>query len=153
MLASSCPKLLLVFSHHVSKEAPLGDAHDRTVPKARRHGQPSLSRQHCPFSCLGPICVGCQRRPLRSRTGYHLNRIVPTSNFVELKNRLSYIRNLNFNAIELLPISNFQADTAGGAGKAMDPPTCLRRKTYTRPAPTRRWRNSSNSSMRPTASA
>lgn len=67
-----------------------------------------------------------------------LNRIVPTSNFVELKNRLSYIRNLNFNAIELLPISNFQADTAGGAGKAMDPPTCLRRKTCTPPAPTRR---------------
>ncbi len=46
---------------------------------------------------------------------------VPTSTFVELKNRLPYIRNLGFNAIELLPISNFQADTAGGAGEGYGP--------------------------------
>jgi 1,4-alpha-glucan branching enzyme len=45
----------------------------------------------------------------------------PTSTFVELKNRLPYIRNLGFNAIELLPISNFQADTAGGAGEGYGP--------------------------------
>jgi len=50
-----------------------------------------------------------------------LNRPVPTSTFVELKNRLPYIRNLGFNAIELLPISNFQADTAGGAGEGYGP--------------------------------
>lgn len=51
--------------------------------------------------------------------GLHLP--IPTSNFVELKNRLSYIRNLGFNAIELLPISNFQADTGGGAGEGYGP--------------------------------
>ena len=45
----------------------------------------------------------------------------PTSTFVDLKNRLPYIRNLGFNAIELLPISNFQADTAGGAGEGYGP--------------------------------
>jgi 1,4-alpha-glucan branching enzyme len=45
----------------------------------------------------------------------------PTSTFIELKNRLHYIRNLGFNAIELLPISNFQADTAGGAGEGYGP--------------------------------
>lgn len=50
-----------------------------------------------------------------------LNLLVPTSTFVELKNRLPYIRNLGFNAIELLPISNFQADTAGGAGEGYGP--------------------------------
>jgi 1,4-alpha-glucan branching enzyme len=50
-----------------------------------------------------------------------LNLTVPTSTFVELKNRLPYIRNLGFNAIELLPISNFQADTAGGAGEGYGP--------------------------------
>jgi 1,4-alpha-glucan branching enzyme len=32
-----------------------------------------------------------------------LNRATPTSTFVELKNRLPYIKNLGFNAIELLP--------------------------------------------------
>jgi 1,4-alpha-glucan branching enzyme len=50
-----------------------------------------------------------------------LNLPVPTSTFVELKNRLPYIRNLGFNAIELLPISNFLADTAGGAGEGYGP--------------------------------
>jgi 1,4-alpha-glucan branching enzyme len=50
-----------------------------------------------------------------------LNLSSPTSNFVELKNRLPYIRNLGFNAIELLPISNFQADTANGAGEGYGP--------------------------------
>jgi 1,4-alpha-glucan branching enzyme len=45
----------------------------------------------------------------------------PTSTFVDLKSRLPYIRNLGFNAIELLPISNFQADTAGGAGEGYGP--------------------------------
>jgi 1,4-alpha-glucan branching enzyme len=45
----------------------------------------------------------------------------PTSTFVDLKNRLPYIRNLGFNAIELLPISNFQADTASGAGEGYGP--------------------------------
>lgn len=50
-----------------------------------------------------------------------LNLSVPTSTFVELRNRLPYIRNLGFNAIELLPISNFQADTAGGAGEGYGP--------------------------------
>lgn len=50
-----------------------------------------------------------------------LNLPFPTSNFVELKNRLPYIRSLGFNAIELLPISNFQADTAGGAGEGYGP--------------------------------
>ena len=45
----------------------------------------------------------------------------PTSTFVDLKNRLPYIRKLGFNAIELLPISNFQADTAGGAGEGYGP--------------------------------
>jgi 1,4-alpha-glucan branching enzyme len=49
-----------------------------------------------------------------------LNLTVPTSTFVELKNRLPYIRKLGFNAIELLPISNFQAD-AGGAGEGYGP--------------------------------
>ncbi|SNS41069.1 1,4-alpha-glucan branching enzyme [Granulicella rosea] len=51
----------------------------------------------------------------------NLNRTVPTSTFVELKNRLPYIRSLGFNAIELLPISNFQADVAGGAGEGYGP--------------------------------
>jgi 1,4-alpha-glucan branching enzyme len=45
----------------------------------------------------------------------------PTATFVDLKNRLPYIRNLGFNAIELLPISNFQADTGGGAGEGYGP--------------------------------
>jgi 1,4-alpha-glucan branching enzyme len=45
-----------------------------------------------------------------------LNLRIPTSNFVGLQNRPLYIRNLGFNAIELLPISNLQADTANGAG-------------------------------------
>lgn len=45
----------------------------------------------------------------------------PTATFVNLKDRLSYIRNLGFNAIQLLPISNFQADTAGGAGEGYGP--------------------------------
>jgi 1,4-alpha-glucan branching enzyme len=50
-----------------------------------------------------------------------LGLTVPTSTFAELKNRLPYIRNLGFNAIELLPISNFQAGTAGGAGEGYGP--------------------------------
>ena len=50
-----------------------------------------------------------------------LNRLAHTSTFVELRNRLSYIRNLGFNAIELLPISNFLADVAGGAGEGYGP--------------------------------
>src|SRR3984957_13408212 len=37
----------------------------------------------------------------------------PTSTFVDLKNRLPYIRNLGFNAIELLPISNFHDEHQG----------------------------------------
>ena len=45
----------------------------------------------------------------------------PTSTFVDLAKRLPYIRNMGFNAIELLPISNFQADTAGGAGEGYGP--------------------------------
>ncbi len=45
----------------------------------------------------------------------------PTATFVDLKSRLPYIRSLGFNAIELLPISNFQADTAGGAGEGYGP--------------------------------
>jgi 1,4-alpha-glucan branching enzyme len=44
----------------------------------------------------------------------------PTATFVDLKDRLTYIRNLGFNAIELLPISNFEADT-GGAGEGYGP--------------------------------
>lgn len=50
-----------------------------------------------------------------------INSPSPTSTFVALKNRLSYIRNLGFNAIELLPISDFQADVAGGAGEGYGP--------------------------------
>ena len=44
-----------------------------------------------------------------------------TATFVDLRNRLHYIRDLGFNAIELLPISNFQADMGGGAGEGYGP--------------------------------
>jgi 1,4-alpha-glucan branching enzyme len=50
-----------------------------------------------------------------------LNNPNPTATFIDLKNRLSYIRNLGFNAIELLPISNFQADVQNGAGEGYGP--------------------------------
>lgn len=45
----------------------------------------------------------------------------PTSTFLELIPRLDYIRALGFNAIELLPISDFRADINGGAGEGYGP--------------------------------
>ena len=50
-----------------------------------------------------------------------LNNPTPTSTFAALKDRLPYIRNLGFNAVELLPISDFRADIAGGAGEGYGP--------------------------------
>jgi 1,4-alpha-glucan branching enzyme len=45
----------------------------------------------------------------------------PTSTFADLKGRLGYIRGLGFNAIELLPISDFRADIENGAGMGYGP--------------------------------
>jgi 1,4-alpha-glucan branching enzyme len=45
----------------------------------------------------------------------------PTSTFVHVIPKLDYIRSLGFNAIELLPISDFRADINGGAGEGYGP--------------------------------
>ena len=45
----------------------------------------------------------------------------PTSTFVNVIAKLDYIRGLGFNAIELLPISDFRADINGGAGEGYGP--------------------------------
>jgi len=45
----------------------------------------------------------------------------PTSTSVNIIPKLDYIRSLGFNAIELLPISDFRADIDGGAGEGYGP--------------------------------
>jgi 1,4-alpha-glucan branching enzyme len=45
----------------------------------------------------------------------------PTSTFVNVIPKLDYVRGLGFNAIELLPISDFRADIDGGAGEGYGP--------------------------------
>ncbi|HEV2172759.1 MAG TPA: alpha-amylase family glycosyl hydrolase [Nitrospira sp.] len=45
----------------------------------------------------------------------------PTSTFVKMIPKLDYIRALGFNAIEMLPISDFRADINGGAGEGYGP--------------------------------
>ena len=50
-----------------------------------------------------------------------LTNPTPTSTFVNAIPKLDYIRALGFNAIELLPISDFRADLHDGAGESYGP--------------------------------
>ena len=50
-----------------------------------------------------------------------VSNATPTSTFLALADRLPHIRNLGFNAVELLPISDFRADIQGGAGEGYGP--------------------------------
>ena len=65
----------------------------------------------------------------------------PTSTFVNIIPKLDYIRSLGFNAIELLPISDFRADVNGGAGEDTVLPTCSLPRTCMPQAPTALLRN------------
>lgn len=58
-----------------------------------------------------------------SFTGLHdgVQHTPPTSTFVDVGARLKHIRDLGFNAIELLPISDFRADLNTAAGEGYGP--------------------------------